>query len=184
MLTHLEQSMGNWTILSSTLSHHPNTRHKKSVHVSLVIRRVVAVSASVYGRGSMSRRAQIKQTSKQLLVQRCGLTRDRKTTPTTCTSPPPAKPVNVDFKNVCTENPPTKEQDLHFKCVRNHGSWNVIPRHLTVVQGWLKQSVLSQFSFQVTKAISKFTTIFFLEMQNTVVNDTKDRKCLFNSTSE
>jgi hypothetical protein len=56
------------------------------------------------------RSAQIKQTSKQLLVQRCGLTSGRKTAPTACTSPPPPKSVNVDFKNACAENLPAKEQ--------------------------------------------------------------------------
>jgi hypothetical protein len=54
--------------------------------------------------------ARIKQTSKQLFVQRCGFTSVRKTAPTAWTSPPPPKPVNVDFKNTCDENPTAKEQ--------------------------------------------------------------------------
>jgi hypothetical protein len=97
--------------LSTTLSQNPNDFVTKRVCVSLVIRRAAAASASVYGRGSMVRRsAQIKQTSKQLLVQRCGLTSGLKTAPTACTIPPPPKPVHVDFKNACAENPPAKEE--------------------------------------------------------------------------
>jgi hypothetical protein len=50
--------------------------------------------ASVYGRVNWSNiRVHIWQTSTQVVVQRCGLTSDRKA----CTSPPPTKSVHVDF---------------------------------------------------------------------------------------
>ena len=44
------------------------------------------------------------------LSQHCGLTSDRQTAPTACTSRPPSKSVNVDFKNACAKKPPDETQ--------------------------------------------------------------------------
>jgi hypothetical protein len=51
---------------------------------------------------------------------------------------------------------PRRTVTLYFRCVRNCGGRvKRIPCRLTVVQGWLKQSVNSQFRFQFTEKSSE-----------------------------
>ena len=47
---------------------------------------------------------QIRQTSKELVVQRGAQQRPQGRSKTACTSPPPPKSVLVDFKNACAPN--------------------------------------------------------------------------------